>query len=247
MCKIVERGYVATDARDFSGTSLRQIQRAQRDILYLIDQGYDLMRSTTFIGDHHQLTARQRTALVRCTSRTQIVSARRQRQITAGVNGQTVYLDGFNCIITLETALSQGTTLLLGMDGTLRDLCGLRGTYRIIDKTKPAIDLLGQALLEYQAGQAVFYLDAPVSNSGRLAHLIRQQMQEIGLETQVILVPYADKELYDKANVVTTDGVILERADSWLNVVRECVNAHLPWRPVVPLTAAPLPQGENIP
>lgn len=43
------------------------------------------------------------------------------------LQGRTVYIDGFNTIITLEIALCQ-SLLLQCMDGTIRDLAGLRGT-----------------------------------------------------------------------------------------------------------------------
>ena len=54
------------------------------------------------------------------------------------------------------------------MDGNIRDLAGLRGTYKLIDKTDRAIDLIGQELEKLKVSKAVFYLDKPVSNSGRL-------------------------------------------------------------------------------
>lgn len=60
------------------------------------------------------------------------------------------------------------STILKCMDGTVRDLAGLRGTYKLIDKTDAAINLIGQKLEELKIDKAVFYLDSSVSNSGRL-------------------------------------------------------------------------------
>ena len=54
------------------------------------------------------------------------------------------------------------------MDGTIRDLAGLRGTYKLIDKTDRAINLIGEYLQKLKIKKVVFYLDSPVSNSGRL-------------------------------------------------------------------------------
>lgn len=54
---------------------------------------------------------------------------------------ETVHIDGFNTVITLEVALS-GSPVFYCRDGALRDLAGLRGTYRVIDKTQEAIELL---------------------------------------------------------------------------------------------------------
>ena len=82
------------------------------------------------------------------------------REVIGPVPGKEVHIDGFNIIITLEIALS-GSTLLKCMDGTIRDLAGLRGTYRIIGKTHEAIRLLLCRLKELEAERAVFYLDSP--------------------------------------------------------------------------------------
>lgn len=49
-------------------------------------------------------------------------------------------------IISIEVALSGGT-LVIGSDGNIRDLAGLRGTYKIIDKTEEALNLIGKILI----------------------------------------------------------------------------------------------------
>jgi len=50
-------------------------------------------------------------------------------------------IDGFNTIITLEVMLCGGI-LFECMDGTIRDLAALRGTYRIIPQTEDAIRMM---------------------------------------------------------------------------------------------------------
>lgn len=57
------------------------------------------------------------------------------------------------------------------MDGTIRDLAGLRGNYRIIDKTEVAVRSILEMLDALKIEKATIYLDAPVSNSGRLKQL----------------------------------------------------------------------------
>ena len=73
-----------------------------------------------------------------------------------------------------------GSPVLYCMDRTIRDLAGIRGTYRIIDKTEPAVDLLIAELIGLGVNTAHFYLDAPVSNSGRLNALIAQRGGSVG-------------------------------------------------------------------
>ena len=68
--------------------------------------------------------------------------------------------------------------LLRCMDGTVRDLAALRGTCRLIDKTTRAIEMVGRMLEKGGVGKAVFYLDSPVSNSGRLKERIGALREE---------------------------------------------------------------------
>jgi len=236
MPRDVNRGYVPTDRQEFDEESLRALQAAQQDIHYLLNHGYDLERSVTFVGNRFQFSARQRTALIRSTSFSAVLNRRRACQITGCVSGQPVYIDGFNLIITLEAALSPETTLLRCMDNTVRDLCGLHGTYRIIEATGVALSWIGEALKEKQVGQTVFYLDAPVSNSGKLRTAILEEMERQKLVCEVYLVPNADAELWGKENVVTSDSIILDRCHSWINLACEIIEAKLPKRRIVDLS-----------
>ena len=98
--------------------------------------------ASTFIGNHYQLSERQRIALMRTVASKEDITARISKLKQADeMTGETVHLDGFNEIITLEVALS-GSPILSCMDGTYRDLAGLRGTYRIIDTAELAVRLI---------------------------------------------------------------------------------------------------------
>ena len=45
---------------------------------------------------------------------------------------------------------------MLGKDGVYRDLAGLRGTYRLIDKTDAALNLIGKTLQELNVQMVKF-------------------------------------------------------------------------------------------
>ncbi len=62
--------------------------------------------------------------------------------------------------------------LTFAMDGAVRDLAGLRGTYHIIPETRKAVKLILDLLEECGIKEACFLLDKQVSNSGRLLSLI---------------------------------------------------------------------------
>lgn len=227
MSECVRRGFVPTDVRDFQGASLCLLQKAQADVAYLLDRGYDVERATAFVGDRFQFSSRQRMALIRATSSHHDVMLRQEKLFSGPLQGKTLWIDGFNTIIPLEAALS-GSTVLLCMDGSVRDLCGLHGSYRLIDKTDSAISLLLDALACLQPDRSVLVLDAPVSNSGRLSQRLVARAQERNLPLEPLLVPNADALLWDKDCVATGDAIILNRCRGWVNLCRTIIETALP-------------------
>lgn len=225
--QIVKRGYVSTDAKDFHAKSIPTLKKAAEEVYWMLNRGYPIKSLSTFIGNHYLLSERQRLALARSVSSQTALLSRKKREIQGTLSGKTVFIDGFNQIITLEVALSDGT-LLHCMDGTIRDLAGLRGTYRLIDKTTQAIKMIGAQLQQLQISQAVFYLDSPVSNSGRLKQEILTILQHYPFTTQVHLTDNADVVLETLPNVITSDAIILDHCESWVNLNYPLIQQQLP-------------------
>ena len=222
MGKSVKRGYVPEDQKEFTGVQLAKLQAAAKEVQYLLDHGYPVKNTTTFIGNHYMLSERQRLALARGISSKKDIQLRKDKQILQDTAGMSVHIDGFNTIISLEIALS-GSLLLHCSDGTIRDLAGLRGTYRIIDKTRQAIRLVFEQLQELKIAEATFYLDAPVSNSGRLKTLILQVAQEYELNVFVEVIYDVDRVLEKLSGVISGDAIILNQCKSWINLVYSIV------------------------
>lgn len=231
MPEMVWRGFVPTDEREFHGEGLRRLRRAQEDVLLLLDRGYRMPQSVKFVGDRFQLSARQRTALMRATCSSAARKGRRSREMPAPPADGTLLIDGFNLVITMEAALS-GSTVLRCMDGALRDLCGLRGTYRVIGHTAAALRCICDRLEAWQIARAVWVLDAPVSNSGRLAGCIRAAAVGRPFETGVELTDRADSRLLACSCVATTDSVILDRCAGWVNLAAQLAAALPDFSPV---------------
>ncbi|HNX13977.1 MAG TPA: DUF434 domain-containing protein [Oscillospiraceae bacterium] len=217
MCASVKRGYYPSDKINFSGSALGTLNRAAEELFFLLNRGYPAKSASAFIGNHYLLPERGRVALTRAVASEKDIAARKAKQRGKVPEGETVHIDGFNQIITLEVALS-GSPVIACMDGTYRDLAGLRGTYRLIDKTDTAIKLIFSALREFSAQKAVFLLDKPISNSGRLKTRIAEIAEEEQFETEIELADKVDQTLYELSNVVTSDSVILDRCESWLNL-----------------------------
>src|SRR5262249_35758930 len=134
--------------------------------------GYSAASSIKLVGDHHKLTDRQRLAIGRAACSDSQREARHSTCLPAkNIKDAELAIDGFNLIITIEAALSGGI-LISCRDGCLRDLSSVHGSYRQVDETETAIILIGEILECLQPGPATWFLDKPVSNSGRLAQRI---------------------------------------------------------------------------
>ena len=226
------RGAHPEDLRLFDRTQLKRLKPAAEEIVFLLGRGYPVATAVDVVGNHHQLAARQRLALQRMLCSPDQRARRQERAIErTAAQGRTLLIDGFNLIITIEVALSGGLVLDCA-DGTVRDLAGLRGSYHPVDETDAALDLIGRELGALQPAGARIFLDAPVSNSGRLRARILDFAHRWPFPVAAEVVPNPDAILARGDNAVSSDSAILDRCSSWLNVGRFIVDRHIPqaWR-----------------
>lgn len=219
-----KRGYVPEDDKNFSPDAIAKMKIASRHVNYLINEGYDIKQATTFVGNHFILSERQRLAIARSLSTTEQLDNRKSKEKTSA-EGCELWIDGFNTIITLEVMFSN-SILYRGMDGTIRDLAALRGTYKIIPETTDAVKLLFDVLSDMNAESVHILLDEPVSNSGRLKALIADIGENYNIKLDIQVLKDVDRTLYDKENVITSDAIILDHCKSWINVMKKCLEKH---------------------
>ena len=112
------------------------------------------------------------------------------------------------------------------MDGTIRDLAALRGTYRLIPETDKAIRLMCSLLQEAGVRKVNILLDQPVSNSGRLKARIADIAETDPFDLDIQVRKDVDRALYDKENVITSDSVILDHCISWVNLMDVCIKKY---------------------
>ncbi|MGS5516467.1 DUF434 domain-containing protein [Clostridioides difficile] len=227
MNKVSKRGFDENDKRWFSSSELVRLIKAKEEIEWLINRDYKIDAVVTFVGDRYQFSIRQRDALKRavCTEEKNIIRQSKKLSLDKIKEG-LINIDGFNLIIAIEVALSGGT-LVIGSDGNMRDLAGLRGTYKIIDKTEEALKLIGEFLNKYNAKKIRFYLDSPVSNSGNLKYKILEYAKIWGIETEVELVKNADVVLEKLDRVVSSDAVIVDKCISYFNIARGIIEEYI--------------------
>ena len=221
----IRRGYVDKDEELFGGSQRAKILSAANDARWLMNRGYSAESAITFTSNHYLLTSRQRMAIFRSILNDEDKTTRLKKEILKP--GTEVLIDGLNIIITLETALSH-SLVLRGDDGVLRDVAGLHGTYRIIDKTAKAIEQILQTLSNLDVRNATFILDKPVSNSGSLKQLILEISRNFNLKVVVELDMNPDQIFVDKENVISSDGPVILRSSSWFNLNSMIVRDMIP-------------------
>ena len=223
------RGPDPHDPRAFDLDTRPALCAAVADLSWLLDRGYTPTAALKLVGDRWLLTERQRRAALRCACPDALLARRLCRRIEPEeLAGQPVALDGFNVLTTIEAALG-GAVVLLGRDGCLRDIAGVHGTYRKVEETVPAVQLVGDVLDELDAGACTWLLDSPVSNSGRLRACLIELASRQGWDWRVELVMNPDTALASTADVVASaDSVILDRCARWLNLARLAVEARIP-------------------
>lgn len=224
---INRRGFDPEDYKRFSEKEIERLRIAQQEIQWLLERGYKEGPVVDFVGNHYQLSLRQRNALKRSTSTKLQYDKRKSTMLSIEtVEDGCLTIDTFNLIIALEVALS-GSILVLGGDGVLRDLAGLRGSYRLIEQTDKALDLLGKFFYQFSVPEVKFFVDAPVSNSGRLRNRILDFSPSWGLPVGIELVPNVDPVLANMDRIVTGDSVLLDTCKSWFNLSRVIIELYV--------------------
>ena len=227
------RGRNPEDSDLFSDNHLAALGRAVRDFSWLLSRGYADRSSLKLVGDRYALTARQRTAVMRSTCSADSLERRRGIMVRPADVGEVgVGVDGYNLLITVESGLGGGI-VLIGQDGAYRDLASIHGTYRKVEETLPALRLIVDHLAGLPVPRIDWYLDRPVSNSGRLkallVELLESKLKPSGPVWNIELVDSPDAVLraYDGV-VVTSDSAILDNCRAWMNLSAEVIERDIP-------------------
>lgn len=223
------RGPHTEDARLFAPEAWPALRQAAAELCWLLSRDYASPSSLKLVGDRHQLSERQRSAVARCTCPEGSRAGRKGRMARfEELAGRQLWIDGYNVLTTIEVALGGGV-LLGASDQTYRDLASMHGTYRKVAETMPALELLGEMHARTGSGAWTWFFDQPVCNSGRLRSIMRQLAGERGWDWRIELVPDPDGILAASDEIVATaDSVILDRCRRWFNLAREVVDRRLP-------------------
>jgi len=205
------------------------LRAAASDVCWLLDRGYALRSTVELVGNRYSLGSRQRMALSRCVCSQEAATHRASLSLAPeALLGQELWIDGYNVLTVIESALAGGV-VLVGRDGCYRDIAGIHRRYRKVKETMPALNLLADTAAHWGVSCCRWWLDKPVSNSGRLKSLILETAAASGWNMTAELVFSPDHVLANTEHpIATSDSVVLDRCQRWVNLSRWIVETHIP-------------------
>ena len=219
-----ERRNRGKDPRDemlFGSHSQREkLLLALSDMFYLLSKDYPPRATLALVGNRYRLRHRQILALQGMACSSKDIEIRKNKELSVeNIQGETIYLDGFNIVIILETLLSGGY-VFRGLDSCYRDISSVHGSYKRVRQTEEVLVTLGNALQKLGAEHVIWIFDAPVSNSGRLKTLCYETAKEHGFPWEVYLDNAPDKYLIAENRLIaSSDAWVLNGCYKWFNLI----------------------------
>lgn len=242
------RGPAPKDKELFGEEAIPGLVRAVAHLSWLLTGGYGVPSSLKLVGDRFALTARQRTAVLRCACSDQAMTRRLATEASPrAIKGQRLLVDGYNLLTTIEAALGGGV-ILEGRDGCYRDMTSMHGSYRRVAETERAVGLILACADALGVRGCDWLLDRPVSNSGRLKRLLEEIAGRSRGDWDIELAADPDRLLVaSRQVVVTADSAVLDRCEAWFALARHVVRHAIPGAWVVALRPAgtPVRPGED--
>lgn len=195
------------------------------DMHYLLSKDYPPRATLALVGNRYRLRQRQILALQGMSCSAQDVILRHEKEISAtNLQSTTVYLDGFNVLIVMETLLSGGY-VFKGLDGCYRDISSVHGSYKRVRQTENVLITIGNALQTLGVKEVIWIFDAPISNSGRLKTLCYAIATQHGFEWNIYLDNAPDKYLIaEKRLIASSDAWVLNHCHWWFNLLGHVVD-----------------------
>src|SRR4051794_8093568 len=106
MCAQTHRGAASEDHRLFAPDQLPILRAAAADFCWLLDRDYAPRSALELVGNRYSLAARQRMAISRYACSLADAERRSRRRIElAQTRGRELWLDGYNVLTLIESAL----------------------------------------------------------------------------------------------------------------------------------------------
>lgn len=221
MTNLKNRGKEASDDVLFGASKMQEkLKEAVADMHYFLSRGYGEKATLVLVGNRYRLNSRQQQAVRGMSaSQSQIENRKSKETESHNLAGKDIIIDGFNVLILLESILSNAY-VFRGLDGFIRDLSSVYGTYKKVKQTAQAIEIVGDFFIKEKIKTAYWLFDKPVSNSGRLKQMIEEIALENHYDWKVELVNNPDKVMAESDLIaITSDAWILDYSKANFNLM----------------------------
>jgi len=207
--------------------------KAVTDIRYLLDRGYPGKGAITFVCNHYRLDIQWRYVFTRVVFGRDTINRRREKTVKCeDMEGEVVWVDGYNVLIGVESAL-KGEPVYLCDDGFLRDTRGVFRNYRCSELTEMAMDEILEVLTVFVPFQVEFLFDSQISKSKEMARWLENKLKYVGLTGCARTSRHVDHDLKQSNGIIATaDGSIIDEVAKAVNI-QACVLEQLNISPVI--------------
>lgn len=222
MTNLKNRGKEASDDALFGTEKMQsKLKEAVTDMHYFLSRGYGEKSTLTLVGNRYRLNARQQQAVRGMSASQKQIEDRKAKEVKSqDLEGREIVFDGFNVLILLESILSNAY-VFKGQDGFFRDLSSVYGTYKKVQQTSEAIEIIVAFFKNEKIKKAHWLFDKPVSNSGKLKQMIEETAQKNNFDWEVQLVNNPDKIIAENNwTVITSDAWVLDHSVSNFNLLQ---------------------------
>lgn len=189
-----------------------RLKKGAIDYLYLIDRNYSKKSVLKLVGDRYSLNGIERNILYRGVFKKNVV-VEREKKLINRIENCRLYIDWYNEFYTVANYLL-GKALFISNDAFLRDSGATHGNLKneeIIDRT---LDLIFTLFCDLNGVELFFFIDKPVSFSGKMAEIIKKQVSGNGLKGEIMVAKSPDYELKkQEVGVISSfDSVIIDNS-----------------------------------
>ena len=201
------------------------LKDAAYDLKFLLNRGYRKKVALNLVANKYLLNKDGRNYLVRKVFSNEKSMDRFVKIADINdINNKTIFIDGYNVLISVETIWNQEFgSLIMCDDGILRDIKAVFGKYKTSTSTDAALNYIIKFLYKHKPACIYFLYDSQVSKSGELARHTYNLIKTKGLNGTAVTNKNVDFELVklSKNNgiiVATSDGIVIDKVDHVLDI-----------------------------
>ncbi|PIF30658.1 hypothetical protein CLU81_1103 [Flavobacterium sp. 9] len=220
MTNLKNRGKEASDDVLFGTLKMQEkLKEAVADMHYFLSRGYGEKATLVLVGNRYRLNSRQQQAVRGMSASKSQIENRKSKEIE-NLAEKEIIIDGFNVLILLESILSNAY-VFKGLDGFVRDLSSVYGTYKKVQQTSQAIEIIADFFIKEKIKKIQWVFDKPVSNSGKLKQMIEEMATLNNYNWKVDLVNNPDKIIAESNLIaITSDAWILDNSQVNFNLIK---------------------------